>query len=204
MHDIIKKIHWKTYSIGIAMFTLSCIATISASVFYFHVKNEQSDIEALSQQQRAANNHADAQLQIFHQYYPVFHTLKERGFIGNTRRLQWLETLKEIGEKYDIPSLDFTLEQARVATTPRDYYHHPNIETEVALMTLNLILVHEGDWFKLMTFLKNNARGLFSAEMCSLRHEGTGLKEAYTERLRGECKLEWYTTKDFSDSWEAI
>ena len=200
--EIFARIKWRQFLIGIVVFIASIVALIFATIFHFHSSNSWTEANQEMKRQQSLNNYAEGQLQIFEKNYPDFKRLQNQGFVGNTKRLQWLETLEQVGEKYRIPGVDFTLESAVPAQELRDHYFHQTLKLETTQMKLTLNMIHEGDWFNLMQHLRKNANGFFSAEKCRISRESSGLKSNYLEKLIGLCDLEWYTIVDFTEEWD--
>lgn len=202
MREIFSRIRWRQHLIGMTAFIASVVTITFAIIFTIHTSNEWEIAKYDMKQQQSLNNYAESQLQIFNKNFPDFEKLQNEGFVGNKKRLQWLETLSTVGERYNIPGVNFTLENAKPAEELKDHYFHHSLKLEITQMKLILHLIHEGDWFHLVQFLRTNAQGIFSAEQCELNRQSSGLKETYLEMLVGSCEFEWYTIVDFSEEWD--
>ncbi len=195
-----KYVNWRKHTVGIILFAVA-LAVFSVSTYiYFDAKEQLLQSTNRLLQQKSTNDYTAQQLALFNEHYGEYQALQAGGLIGNKKRLQWLETLEAVGAHYKIPSVHFTLENARDAEDMTDHYWHPSLKLEKTSMELKLDLVHEGDWYNLLQHLHRHAKGVFSVERCLVQKKET---DDYLLGMIGSCDLEWYTLFDVSDTWVA-
>lgn len=203
MSKLVSMIHWRKHAIGLPVFIGSVIFFIFALYNYNSSLNSHKKALNALQQQQQANGYAERQRDVFNKYFLAYQNLQKRGVVGNTQRLQWLETLQDIGHRYGIPAIDFTLSNAVMAAELSEHYWHPELTFETTAMILKYTLLHEGDFYHLLDHLHRHGNGIFSAEKCELRREAQGLAKNFLEKLMGSCELKWYNLNDITKTWEA-
>ncbi|BCE00945.1 hypothetical protein [Marinicellulosiphila megalodicopiae] len=200
MNNIIKEINYKKHIIGLSILSTSFVFLIFSLYFFIGTYKENKDQKTRVASQVHINEQAVSQLELFNEYYPRYLELKKQGLIGQGNRLQWLETLKTASEKYNIPALNFTLEQSSPSDSLIDLYENPEVSFQTAIMSLNFQILHEGDFYHLVQYLHNNADGLFSVESCELRL----VNEFNYSGMAGSCKLKWFYLEDFTTQWTTL
>ena len=63
-------------------------------------------------------------------------------------------------------------------------------------MDINFHLLHEGDFFLMLKYLKDNSLGIFSVEECNLFRKDLGKENTPFSGFAGECEFQWYTLSD--------
>ena len=188
----------RRHMFGIGIFILSVFIFSVLLIYYLTVLDEFHQEQGRTNSQKAKNFYSESQYHIYKEHIFSFDALKRKGVVGNDNRLQWLEVLQEVGEKYDIPAVDFTIENTVNSSPLGDYYSHPEIIFQTTLMTVNFKLLHEGDFFLLFSYLHEKSKGIFSVEACKLiRQIQKGAGNEYSGFV-GECDLQWYTLKDIN------
>lgn len=192
--------HW----FGLMFFAGSVVALLLASLFYRDAQQRHKQAEANVQQAKLKVRHAQTQVDIFQQYQPRFEALQRNGFIGNNKRLQWLESLQLASSRYKIPYLDFTIEPSVTVDPVVAAYSHPLLLLETTQMDLKFQLQHEGDWYYLLNYLHHSAPGLFSVDACTLQRDSRPIAATNLHGLVGNCELQWYSLQDATTMTEAL
>lgn len=198
----LQKVNWRKHTLGITFFAIALACFALSTYIYLDAKDQLLHSKNRLAQQKSTNDYAAQQLQLFSDNYGTYQALQAGGVIGNKKRLQWLETLETIGKRYKIPSVHFTLENARDAVEMTDHYWHPSLRLEKTSMELKLNLAHEGDWYSLLHHLHRHAKGVFSVERCLIQKKETGV-DGYLLGMVASCDLDWYTLSDVSATWVA-
>jgi len=201
MRELFSEIHWRGHIITLSQLGICLILLISATYYYFDAQSTLSGARALNDSQRFANDEAESFEKLLEENIDEYRELARTGSIGEPRRLQWLETLRKVSDRYHIPAIDFTLDGSKVVEQGADPYWHPEVGLMATDMKIIMQLSHEGDLYNLLTALHDEAPGLFSVEECRLRWLTTYSDEFELSRLQGECNLRWYTLMDVTESW---
>ena len=139
----------------------------------------------------------DQEEQLVRQYYPDFVGLYNKGVLGQERRLNWIETLREAGTEIKLPSLKYQI-STQVKYQP-DYPHNAgSFMLYASTMKLNLDLLHEGDLRKLFERLDKEAEGIYNISKCTFRRAGSGqvnVENISKANIVSECDLRWFNIK---------
>lgn len=209
MNSIIKKVpdnlkYKAKYYLKYLPLALSILFLVISIMFTQNTVHKQRTIE---QNLRAIKNrlsNAELQMAVYEQHYPEYKDMIRKGLVGDSQRLNWLETLQAIGNEYNIPNIDFTLDSAEETDETHPLFEGSLSQLYTTHMELKLKMKHEGDFYRLITELRERTKGLFSVEQCQLQKE-TDESGAPTS-LNGSCELEWYGLHDVTaqedESWE--
>lgn len=130
------------------------------------------------------------------QYLPVYQTLISQGFIGEERRIEWIETLRQAHQDYKLLEINYDISEQ--AKAPQTYL--PAV-AELALhqssMKLELGLVHEGDLLNLLTELQSKFKS-FIVNECEIKRVGQlDIRvDDVRENMRANCQIDWFTLRD--------
>jgi len=132
----------------------------------------------------------------------LFGELQTRGIIGEERRLDWVELLKDIRDELQLIDLHYEISPQRPldggepaasagksdATAFRFY---------ASSMQLRLQLLHEEDLIRLLEALQQRAQALIQLKHCSLSRlpRNSAERAASAAQLQAECQIDWITVR---------
>lgn len=129
-------------------------------------------------------------------YYPRFLELYHGGIIGHEERLNWIEVLRDAGERLRIPSLSYEIRSQAVhaPSFPLDLGRYQLFSSQ---MTLSLQSLHEGDLLRVLQLLDAKAQGLYSMQSCRMNKvtQAVDTGSADTANVSIQCVLNWFTIK---------
>lgn len=202
MRELFEQIVWRNHIFTLAQLGVSVVLLIASLVYYFEQEQNLNLAKADLDAQIFANDDAEAASYVLRDYFEPYRRLQASGHIGPPQRLKWLESLRSLSERNEIPGIGFTLERSELIEAYADPYWHDQIPVRSTNMKLTLQLSHEGDLYQILDGLQQDAPGVFNTEKCSLRWLQTFNQDIALTRLRGECDLRWYTLDDVTDAWE--
>ncbi len=202
MRELFSEIHWKDHIVTLSQLGLCLVLLISATYYYFDTQSSLQNANGINDNQRFANDEAESFRHLLEENLDAYRNLQNEGGIGEPRRLQWLETLRRVSNRFNIPAIEFTLDGSKIVEPDGDPYWHPEVGLMATNMKIIMQLSHEGDLYNLLTSLQEEAPGMFSVEDCRLRWLTDYSDEFELSRLQGECNLGWYTLMDVTTSWE--
>ena len=169
---------------------------------------EMTQAKIQVQQQQSINDDAQAQALYLSEYLPQYFELREQGIIGNPKRLQWLESVQKGAHDHLIPNLSFILSSTEFASNLNSPDYNAEIEVKTTPMQMDFTVLHEGDFYRLIHKLKQQALGVFSVQECEMRRtedSNRKLKDVVlSNELKGSCNLLWYSITDFTSQWEDL
>lgn len=128
-----------------------------------------------------------------------FQALKDRGYIGPERRLDWVEAIARIKAARRISRLDFDFAPQR----PVDASILPGggtaggFDIMASQMRLQIQVLHEGELLAFLSDLRNTVQALLQVRSCTIdRIAPSGTSRGNSAQLKAECVLEWITLKE--------
>jgi len=130
------------------------------------------------------------------QYLPAYNDLLASGFIGEERRIEWIERLRQIHAQHKLFSIDYSI------GLQEDYKPSflPNMGTFVlhrSIMKLNLDMLHEGDLLSLLDGLHEQTAP-FIVRDCEIKRPIGAVvnSKVLTSNLKAVCEIDWLTLRD--------
>lgn len=153
---------------------------------------QQDDMTQAQVQRNDANNklrQAENDKQEIQDYQPRFVTLRERGFVGEERRLDWIEQIQHIRESRKLLPITYEISARQVFQVGPEVTLG-NLELRGSKMKLQMGLLHEGDLLNFLDDLKH--KGFYTARECKVRRAGAEPESAHLP-LAAECVIYWLT-----------
>lgn len=119
-------------------------------------------------------------------FQPEFIRLRERGFIGEEARLDWVEQIGRIRDERKLLPISYEF-------LPRQNFRiDPSIapgklELHGSKLILRMDLLHEQDLLDLLADLKN--QGFYALQACSIKRTGKADPVPLSPQLSAECSL---------------
>lgn len=146
---------------------------------------------------RAQYQNIDEEEKIIERYLPLYRDLESRGVIGQERRLDWIDTLRQASQRVELPVLRYVIDSQSVYE-PKFIESGGAFQIYSSSMQLDLGLLHEEDLDSLFEDLDANATGLYTVSSCNLRRNYSQrefIKRAEVTNVKAECGLRWLTIK---------
>lgn len=177
--------------------SLAVSGLILGGSFYFESKMELqfNANNALFQDISRRYLSVDEEEKLIKQFYPRFVELYEAGVIGREQRLNWLESLRAVGERKRLPGLNYEIKSQSVYAPqfPAVLGRYQLYSSE---MSLSMQLLHEVDLLDVLEFLSGNAQGLYSVSECHFSRAGLDITmTAHASNITTRCDLSWFTIK---------
>lgn len=191
------RIEWRTLRGAIVLFAfaLAIGAVVASGALRFHeealrgYERQKGRLEAVRSRYRAI----DTQKRLIATWLPAYLALQAEGIVGEERRLEWIEALREAAARVGLPSLRYRMEPRSVYGSGID----PDAGTHRAFSTvvrLEAGLLHEGDLERLIRDLATRGSGLYRFERCEVRRAGPDfVMRPGAVNLAAECDLRWIT-----------
>ena len=130
------------------------------------------------------------------QYLPAYNDLLASGFIGEERRIEWIESLRQIHGQHKLFSIDYSIglqENYRPSFLP----NMGNFRLNRSVMKLNLDMLHEGDLLVLLDGLHEQTTP-FIVRNCEITRPIGAIVNTknVTSNLKAACEIDWLTLRD--------
>ena len=130
---------------------------------------------------------------IIKEQYPRFVNLYQRGIVGEEKRLDWVEILKNSARTLKLSGLRYEI-TSRGAYSPAFPLVPGPYQINTSTMKLDLGLLHENDLASLLRDLDEKAPGIYTVKECKLkRAQNVVAENPNEENVKAECDLLWFT-----------
>jgi hypothetical protein len=179
-----------------AVLTLIAALTVSLTgVLLSELKKRDAD-ERLEQSQRTRDaaysryTQVDAEKRDIRNFQRRFVELRQRGLVGDERRLEWLDAIRQTQEQFKLPPLSYEIEpqQAVQLDAPLDL---GDFQLRGSRMRLHMELLHELDLFNFFQGLREHS--YFAVQDCSIKRLGVVAGTPGASTLGADCTLNWIT-----------
>lgn len=179
-----------------AVLTLLAAVTISLTgVMLSELKKKEAN-ETLEVTQRARDAAASRYAQVdsekrdIRNYQQRFVALRQRGLVGDERRLEWLDAIRQTQEQLKLAPLSYEIEPQQTVhlESPLDL---GDFELQGSRMRLHMELLHELDLFNFFQTLRQHS--YFAVQDCSIKRLGVVAGSSSAPTLGADCTLNWIT-----------
>jgi len=191
------KIDWGILKGAIILFCICLVlgGSLITWSYYFNSKlnKELRQNKALFQSVSRRYLDVDQEEKLLREYFPQFVSLYNRGIIGREKRLNWIEALRRSGEEINLPALRYSI-NSQEQFVPEFTVNYGGYALYRSSMELNLGLLHEGDLFRLLNYIDENAKGAYTISECTFRINGSEIVfEKNRANISAACVLNWLT-----------
>ena len=187
---------WRRLSVPLIALLL---ALVFALLIVSFAQAYRDDTSQRLQQQQTQLMQARARLQSSGQereniirYLPVYQRLINQGFIGEERRIEWVDALRNIHQQERLFGIKYSI-GAQEIFKPAFISHLGPFSLYRSVMKLELPLLHEGDLLVLLDSLKRQQATPFLVRECTIKRTGTVSATILTPVVAAECELDWLT-----------
>jgi hypothetical protein len=130
------------------------------------------------------------------EYLPIYNDLISKGFVGEERRIEWVETLRQTHAQHKLFSIDYNIDTQQ-EYKPSFIPNLGNFKLERSVMSINLPLLHEGDLLDMIDGLSQQSAPFIVRECEITRPIGAQIDtKNVTANMQATCKIDWLTLRD--------
>jgi hypothetical protein len=182
------------------LLVLFAVLLIAAAAVY---STEQLKVSAERQlaQQQARLNEARTRLQksgdekdIIVRYRDAFRALQRAGFVGEEKRINWLDGLRVTNQQADLFGIDYQIGSQKKYQYAASL-NPGQIQLFESEMRLRFRLLHEEDIIRFFGLLARQNLGIFHVDRCEMRRIDTRGVIRFQPNLSADCEVSWITAK---------
>jgi hypothetical protein len=130
------------------------------------------------------------------QYLPAYNDLLAGGFIGEERRIEWIETLRQIHAQHKLFSIDYSID-LQENYKPSFLPNLGSFRLNRSVMSIKLDMLHEGDILALLDGLHEQTTP-FIVRDCEISRPVGAVVNAknMVANMRANCEIDWLTLRD--------
>jgi type II secretory pathway pseudopilin PulG len=130
------------------------------------------------------------------QYLPVYNDLLAKGFIGEERRIEWIEALRQIHAQNKLFSIDYQIGQQE-NYRPNFLPNLGNFVLHKSTMQLTLDLLHEGDMLTVLDGLRQQSTPFIVRDCQINRPVNAPINtQNLSTNMQAHCAIDWLSLRD--------
>ena len=190
-----RKLRYPIIGLGASLVLVGVLVSFADK---YHAKNEvalQMQQNMLMQARQKYQSSGTEKEQII-QYLPVYNYLLAKGFVGEERRIEWIETLRGVHAQHKLFSIDYSIglqENYKPSFLP----NMGNFVLHRSVMNLKLDMLHEGDLLALLDGLHEQTTP-FIVRDCEIKRPIGALVNSknVAANMQANCEIDWLTLRD--------
>ncbi len=157
--------------------------------------------QALENQQGALNGArqrfqtSGAEKDMIVKYMPLYLELVRQGFIGEERRIEWIDDLRTINQQFKLFGISYSIGAQEVYKPPFSL-NTGGFVLHRSVMKIEAPLLHEGDLMTIFNTLAAKERAPFMVRDCVITRVGGGGKNKFLPNLTSACEIDWLTVTE--------
>lgn len=178
------------------------MALIVATLVVGYAEKRRDDQQQAMIQQEGQLNQARQRYQasgqekeVITQYLPLYLQLIQDGFIGEERRLEWVDGLRTIHQQNKLFGINYTIETQQ-EYKPTFALNVGPFSLQRSTMKLELAMLHEGDLLTVINALDAQQSTPFIVRDCEVTRTGATNMSTLGPNLRANCELDWLTIRE--------
>lgn len=126
------------------------------------------------------------------QYLPKYQTLLQQGFVGEERRIEWVDALRKIHGREKLFNINYSI-GAQEEYQPNFISNAGSIKLYRSVMKLELSMLHEGDLLTLIEDLRQQQGAPFMVRQCEITRQNAVISSSFAPNMHADCELDWVT-----------
>jgi hypothetical protein len=129
------------------------------------------------------------------QYFPVYQRLISEGFIGEEKRIEWVDNLRMIHQENKLFGINYSI-GVQEPYKPTFNLNPGTLSMHRSVMKLELAMLHEGDLLLLMDELSARKITPFILRQCELVKRPGATFDKFSPNMQAHCELDWLTIRE--------
>lgn len=190
---------WKVLQLPLIAFGFVLIVVL-ALISYTGNKKAEALIKLESQksqlnQARQRFQTSGMEKEMIAKYMPMYLDLVRRGFIGEERRIEWIDDLRTINQQFKLFGIHYSIGTQEIYKPPFQ------VDTSIfslhhSLMKIEIPLLHEGDVLTVLNYLDSRQSAPFMPRDCVISRLSSSTKNKFLPYLNASCELDWLTISE--------
>jgi hypothetical protein len=190
-----RKLRYPIVGLGAALVLVGLLVSFADQ---YRTKNELAlqTQQNLLNQARQKFQSSGLEKETIMQFLPEYNDLLAKGFIGEERRIEWIETLRQIHAQHKLFSIDYSI-GLQENYTPSFLPNLGSFVLHRSVMNVKLDMLHEGDILALIDGLHEQTTP-FIVRDCEISRPVGALVNAkdVAANMQANCEIDWLTLRD--------
>ncbi len=190
-----RKLRYPLLALGGALVFIGLLVSL-ADQYHTNNKKALQQYQTLNNQARDKYQSSGLEKETIIEYLPKYYDLLSSGFVGEERRIEWIEQLRLIHSQYKLFSIDYNI-SLQETFKPNFITNMGNFVMHRSTMKLDLDMLHEGDIINLLEGLQKKTTPFIVRECEITRPIGAKIEaKKITANLKASCQIDWLTLRD--------
>ncbi|MBA3695977.1 MAG: hypothetical protein H0W85_04265 [Methylotenera sp.] len=163
---------------------------------HYYSEQQQKALENQKNQLNAARQHylsSGSEKDIITEYLPKYQKLINKGFVGEERRIEWVDELRSEHQQHKLFGIKYNISQQE-EYKPTFTLNFGGFALHRSVMKLELDMLHEGDILKLMESMAAKDAAPFMLRDCEIvRLNNSTTFNQLIPNLHAQCNVDWLT-----------
>jgi hypothetical protein len=190
-----RKLQWPIIGLVLAVMIVGLLVTYADQ---YRAENELAlqTQQNLLNQARQKFQSSGIEKETIIQYLPIYNKLLASGFVGEERRIEWIEALRQIHAQHKLFSIDYSI-GLQESYNPSFLPNLGNFKLKRSVMNLKLDMLHEGDLLALLDGLHEQTTPFIVRE-CEIKRPVGAIVNAknMVPNMQANCEIDWLTLRD--------
>jgi Tfp pilus assembly protein PilV len=157
-------------------------------------KRDLAQQQAQMREARTRLQKSGEEKELIVRYLPNYEYLQRIGFVGDEKRLNWLEGLRLSNQQAQLFGVQYQIGSQQQYPYAAEL-NPGQLTLHQSVMKLSFQLLHEGDLMSFLTALGKQGAGFFAVNECKLDRANTGSSIRFQPNLRADCDIAWITLR---------
>jgi Tfp pilus assembly protein PilV len=157
-------------------------------------KRELAQQQAQMREARTRLQKSGEEKELIVRYLPNYEYLQRIGFVGDEKRLNWLEGLRLSNQQAQLFGVQYQIGSQQQYPYAAEL-NPGQLTLHQSVMKLSFQLLHEGDLMSFLKALGKQGAGFFAVNECKLDRANTGGSIRFQPNLRADCDIAWITLR---------
>lgn len=190
---------WRTLQLPLIVLGLIIVGMIALAAYAEHQKTQTAALLQAQEQQlnqaRQRYQSSGQEKETIVQYLPVYQRLINEGFIGEEKRIEWVDDLRTIHQQNKLFGINYSI-SAQEPYKPDFNLNPGTFSLHHSAMKLELAMLHEGDLLLLMDELRARKITPFILRQCEIIKRPGATFDKFVPNMQANCLLEWLTVRE--------
>jgi hypothetical protein len=190
-----RKLQWPIIGLVLAIMVVGLLVTYADQ---YRAENEAAlqTQQNLLNQARQKFQSSGLEKETIIKYLPIYNKLLASGFVGEERRIEWIEALRQIHAQHKLFSIDYSI-GLQESYNPSFLPNLGNFKLKRSVMNLKLDMLHEGDLLALLDGLHEQTTPFIVRE-CEIKRPVGAVVNAknMVPNMQVNCEIDWLTLRD--------
>ena len=157
-------------------------------------KRELAQQQAQMREARTRLQKSGEEKELIVRFLPNYEYLQRIGFVGDEKRLSWLEGLRLSNQQAQLFGVQYQIGSQQQYPYAAEL-NPGQLTLHQSVMKLSFQLLHEGDLMSFLKALGKQGAGFFAVNECRLDRLNTGGSIRFQPNLRADCDIAWITLR---------